>query len=294
MIKLNQPNFMIIGAMKAATTSLYTYLIQHPDIFMTSIKEPKFFNNLSKDPLLNPEGKRFNKITTFDQYYSLFSKVNGETAIGEASPSYLFDKNCAKLICKSLPKVKLIVILRQPAERAYSNFLHSRRSGKENNTSFEMALQEINNNPKKHCYIEKGFYTEQLTRYFDLFPHQNIKILLFEDVIKKPVEASKEVFKFLNVDEDFVPEIKRQNQSGLPRGILGWLLMKARYYNLLPNITFSSFLPPFVIKYIFNKVYKKPPQLDVTLKKQITKKYYNREIRKLEKLISRDLCHWID
>ena len=294
MNKLNQPNFMIIGAMKAATTSLYTYLIQHPDIFMSSIKEPKFFNNLSKDPILEPEGKRFNKITTFDQYYSLFSKVNSESAIGEASPSYLFDEKCPDLIYKSFPRIKLIIILRQPVERAYSNFLHSRRSGKENISSFELAFQELNDNPKKHFYKEKGFYTEQLSRYFELFPFENIKILLFEDVIKNPIDASKEVFQFLNVDTDFIPEIKRQNQSGLPKGILGWLLMKARYYNLLPNITFSKFLPPFVINYIFNKVYKKPSQLDVTLKKQLTNKYYKSEIKKLEELISRDLSNWID
>jgi len=291
MNKFNQPNFMIIGAMKAATTSLYTYLIQHPDIFMSSIKEPKFFNNLSKNPISSPQGKRFNKITTFDQYYSLFSKVNGESAIGEASPSYLFDEKCASLIHKSLPNIKLIIILRQPVDRAYSNFLHSSRSGKENISSFELAFKELND-PKKHFYKEKGFYTEQLTRYFELFPFENIKILLFEDFIKNPVDASKEVFQFLNVDADFVPEIKRQNQSGLPKGIIGWLLMKVRYYNLMPNITFSAFLPQFLINYIFKTVYKKPPQLDVNLKKQITKKYYKQEIKKLEELISMDLSHW--
>ena len=293
MNKFNQPNFMIIGAMKAATTSLYTYLIQHPDIFMSSIKEPKFFNNLPKNPISSPQGKRFNKITTFDQYYSLFSKVNGESAIGEASPSYLFDEKCPSLIYKSLPNIKLIIILRQPVDRAYSNFLHSRRSGKENISSFELAFKELNG-PKKHFYKEKGFYTEQLTRYFELFPFENIKILLFEDFIKNPVDASKEVFQFLNVDADFVPEIKRQNQSGLPKGIIGWLLMKVRYYNLMPNITFSAFLPQFLINYIFKTVYKKPPQLDVNLKKQITKKYYKQEIKKLEELISMDLSHWID
>ena len=295
MNKHNQPNFMIIGAMKAATTSLYTYLIQHPEVFMSSIKEPKFFNNLAKGSKLNLEGKGFKKISNFDQYYSLFNEVKNEVAIGEASPSYLFDEKCAELIYKYLPETKIIAILRQPIDRAYSNFLHARRSGKEKESSFELAFAETGNyiDEKQHFYKEKGFYTEQLDRYYKLFPSKNIKILLFEDVVKDPIKTSKEVFDFLNVDSNFIPEIKIQNKSGVPKGVLGWILMQARYYNLLPEIRLSSYMPDFVINCIYNQVYKAPKKLDSDLKNRLTHKYYKKEINKLEGLLSRDLNHWL-
>ena len=97
-----KPNFIIIGAMKAATTSLYTYLKQHPDIFMSSVKEPMFFNNYTKENNYIVKGRKTKKITTLKQYYDLFNAVKNETAIGEASPSYISDKNCPILIKKHL------------------------------------------------------------------------------------------------------------------------------------------------------------------------------------------------
>jgi len=92
------------------------------------------------------EGKRFNKITSFKQYYSLFKNVENENLIGEASPSYIFDDKCAELIKKNLPETKIIAILRQPVARAYSNFLHAKRSGNEKIDDFEIAFKEKENN----------------------------------------------------------------------------------------------------------------------------------------------------
>ena len=97
------PNFIIIGAMKAATTSVYTYLKQHPDVFMPANKEPMFFNNFQKANNFKVPGRKIKKITTFDQYYALFDAVKNEKAIGEASPSYIFNKDCPQLIRKYLP-----------------------------------------------------------------------------------------------------------------------------------------------------------------------------------------------
>jgi hypothetical protein len=89
MTREKKPNFIIIGAMKAATTSLYTYLKQHPDVFMTTIKEPMFFNNFQKKNNFKGAGRKTKKITTFEQYYPLFDAVKKEKAIGEASPAYI-------------------------------------------------------------------------------------------------------------------------------------------------------------------------------------------------------------
>ena len=128
--------------MKAATTSLYTYLKQHPDIFMTSVKERMFFNNYNNENNYIIKGRKTKKITTLKQYYNLFNAVKNETAIGEASPAYISDKNCPILIKEHLPNIKIIAILRQPVERSYSNYLHAQRAGREVIHDFEKAFNE--------------------------------------------------------------------------------------------------------------------------------------------------------
>ena len=277
--------------MKAATTSLYTYLKQHPDVFMTTIKEPKFFNNLHVTSDKKMEGKRFNKITSFKQYYSLFKNVENENAIGEASPSYIFDDKCAELINKNLPKTKIIAILRQPVARAYSNFLHAKRSGNEKIDDFEIAFKETE---RKHFYKQKGYYTKQMERYYNLFPKENIKVLLFEDLIKEPIKTTQEIFTFLNVDNTFIPNTnKKANVSAAPKGLFGIFIMKLRFFNLIPNIEFSNYLPRFIIQFIFNSAYKKASPLDPKLKKRLTHTFYKEDILKLEKLIKRDLQYWL-
>lgn len=285
--------------MKAATTSLYTYLKQHPDIFMPKVKEPMFFNNYQQDNKYVVKGAKGKKITTLKEYKSLFDEVKKEAAIGEASPSYIYNEKAAALIKEEISDVKIIAVLRQPVERAYSNFLHAKRAGKEVENEFSKTFEleeerKISNWSPLYHYKSKGFYFKQLQRYFNLFPKENIKILLFEDVVKSPMESTQEIFKFLGVNVDFRPDTsKKTNVSGKPKGILGWFLMKLRYYNLLPNIQLSKYLPQFVMRLLFNAVYEKPERLDEQLKKELTEKYYKADILQLEKLIEKDLSHWL-
>ena len=280
MTQKQKPNFIIIGAMKAATTSLYTYLKQHPDVFMTAIKEPMFFNNFQKANDFKVHGRKTKTITTFDQYYALFDAVKNEKAIGEASPSYIFNEDCPQLIQKYLPDTKIIAVLRQPVERAYSNFLHARRANREPISDFKIAFgkegeRKAENWSPLYYYKSKGYYTKQLERYYSLFPKENIKILLFEDLIKNPIETSQEIFEFLNADSAFIPDTsKKANVSGTPKGIFGWLIMKLRYYNLIPNIQFSNYLPAFIIQFLFKSAYKKAEPLNKEIAKRLTQKFY--------------------
>jgi len=299
MIQQKKPNFIIIGAMKAATTSLYTYLKQHPDVFMTAIKEPMFFNNFQNNNNFKILGRKTKKITTFEQYYPLFDAVKNEKAIGEASPTYISSENCPNLIQQHLPNVKIIAVLRQPVARAYSNFLHARRADRESISDFETAFNKEterkteNWSPLYH-YKSKGYYAEQLEQYFNLFPKENIKVVLFEDLVKNPIRITQEVFKFLNIDNSFIPDTsKKANVSGTPKGLFGLFIMKLRYYNLIPNIQFSNYLPGFIIQFIFNSAYKKANPLSADLKKRLTLTYYKEDILKLEKLIGKNLQHWL-
>jgi len=111
-IKNNLPNFIIIGAMKAATTSAYTYLLQHPDIYMPKVKEPMFFNNYKQENDYLIKGRKGVKNRTLEKYKSLFNNVKNEKAIGEASPAYILNEMAPKLIKELIPQVKIIVILR--------------------------------------------------------------------------------------------------------------------------------------------------------------------------------------
>ena len=294
-----KPNFIIIGAMKAATTSLYTYLKQHPDIFMTKVKEPMFFNNFNQEKDYKIIGSKSKKVNTLEGYFSLFDDVKNEKAIGEASPAYIYNEKAPSLISNILPKVKIIAILRHPTDRAYSNFLHTKRADRENITSFQLAINAEENRIKEgwsplYHYIEKGYYSVQLKRYFDLFPKENIKVFLFEDIVKQPKESLKDVFQFLDVDDSFdVDSSKKANVSGTPKGVLGFILKKMRYYNLMPKFAISDYLPNFIVKLIFKSVYSESEKLNEGLRKEITDKYYKEEIKSLEKLIDRNLSSWL-
>jgi len=147
-MKEKLPNFFIVGAAKAGTTSLYNYLKQHPDIYMSPIKEPNYFakdidinlfrKDYKKTALIDTQ-KYFSKpkleelhlafITELEDYIKLFQKVSNEKVIGETSVSYLYSKVAAKEIKKLVPDAKIVIILRDPIERAYSHYLMNLKEG---------------------------------------------------------------------------------------------------------------------------------------------------------------------
>lgn len=285
--------------MKSATTSLYTYLKQHPEIFMTKVKEPMFFNNYKQDSDYKVLRNKSKKLKTLEEYLLMFEDVKDEKAIGEASPAYIYNKKAPQLIKENLQDVRIIAILRQPIDRAYSNYLHVVRADKENSNSFEESLEKEKERINEkwsplYYYIEKGYYSEQLKRYYDLFPSEKIKVYLFEDVVKRPKETLKDIFKFLEVDENVdIDTSKKSNVSGTPKGFLGFVLKKMRYYNLMPKFAISDYLPYFIVNFIFKSVYKKPEKLSSEKRKELTDKFFKEEIQKLEKLIDRDLSKWL-
>ena len=152
---MTMPNFLIIGAMKSGTTALYYYLEQHPDIYMSPVKEPNFFSSHKQENAADT-------VTEFGIYRQLFSGGSGKKAIGEASHSYLYEPGAAAEIRRYIPEAKLIAILRNPIERAYSHFLHMVRSGTEPLDDFARALQEdvvgIHKERAFQDYIGRGLY----------------------------------------------------------------------------------------------------------------------------------------
>ncbi len=217
------PNFLIIGAAKGGTTSLYYYLRQHPQIYMSSVKEPRFFalegDNLSFN---NPDqGINETSVTTLEDYQALFNGVTNEIAIGEASPLYLYSLKAVDRIQHYIPDAKLIVVLRNPAERAYSCYMHLVRENYEP-FSFEGSLQQEESRIRDNWahlwhYRKGGYYYTQLKPYFESFRREQIKIYLFEDLNNDSVRIVQDVYQFLGVDHTFVPDLTRMNVSGKPK-----------------------------------------------------------------------------
>jgi len=220
------PNFFVIGAGKSGTTSLYHYLKQHPQIYMSPEKEPKYF--ALKGQKLDYKGPGDLRITpqtttTRDAYLDLFKAVENELAVGEASTIYLNDDHTAQSMAAQLPDAKLIALLRHPADRAFSAYMHLRRDGYETLESFTDALraepERIRNNYYYHWhYRSRGHYGRQLQRFYQHFPHEQISVYLYEDFCRNPQQVLSDIFHFLGVGDSFEPDTSaRHNQSGIPR-----------------------------------------------------------------------------
>ena len=292
------PNFLIIGAAKAGTTSLYSYLKQHPQIYMSAVKEPRFFAPEVYTDYNNVARSGIKEVPfTLEEYEQLFADVTTEIAIGEASTEYLYFPGVAARIKERLPEVKLIAILRNPVERAFSAFCYQLRDDYEPLT-FEAALNAESERIKQGYrqgwhYQQVGFYYEQIKRYLDTFAAEKIKIYLHEELIKDSVSITQDIYSFLGVDASFVPDLTKKNISGIPKN------------RLLHNIftkenPLKSLVKPLLSEQVRQNIYQKvrknnlkgKPSLALETRQQLIE-LYREDILKLQELIQRDLSHWL-
>jgi hypothetical protein len=293
------PNFFIIGAQKAGTTSLYYYLKQHPQVYMSPRKEPHFFEGMHSE-FYRP-GRTIPPVTNLEDYQALFEGVSDEKAIGEASASYLYSPRAPALIRRSIPHAKLIAVLRNPADRAYSNFVHCVQVGREPLGSFVEALQaekrRIRENwgPLWH-YKQKGFYYAQVKRYFDTFGQDQVKIHLYDDLKGSPFSTLRDIFRFLDVDETFAPDLSiEHNTAGVPKNKSIYAMAKrlASRNPALKVALLERFLPAGPRRYVKNKIFVKPPPLPAEVRRQLIDSY-REDILQLQELIGQDLSPWLN
>jgi Sulfotransferase family len=296
---MTMPNFFIIGAQKAGTTSLYYYLKQHPQIYMSPRKEPHFFEGMHSD-FYRPARATL-PVTDLADYQALFEGVTGEKAIGEASSSYLYSPKAPALIKRSIPDARLIAVLRNPADRAYSNFLHCVRTGRESIVDFAEALRaeegriQDNWGPLWH-YKRKGFYYAQVKRYLDTFGRDQFRVWLYEDLRAEPLDALRDVLGFLEVDDTFVPDMSiEHNTSGLPRNKTLYRAAKklAARNPTLKLATLERCLPAGPRRYIKRRIFAQPPPFPAEIREQLLESY-REDILRLQDLIGRDLSPWLD
>jgi len=197
------PNFFIVGAQNSGTTSLYGYLKQHPDVFMPALKEPHYFAQITPS-----REQRYLRTIIRDKaaYLRLFDKGRDHKAIGEASPSYLWEPKAPYRIRNAVPHAKIIILLRDPVERAYSHYLMDVREGLQE-LPFCEALERDWNQSKKgwsisQLYVELGLYAEQVRRYLEVFGSQQVLILMFDELANSALNGKSvvaDVLQFLGL-----------------------------------------------------------------------------------------------
>ena len=307
---MTMPNFFVIGAQKAGTTSLYHYLAQHPQIYMSPTKEPCFFNHeihpdgKVKAQRFNNPGQRANRFDNIEEYRELFRGAKDETVIGEASPPYIYAPGTAERIKRYAPEAKVIAILRDPADRAYSAFLHAVRIGKEPTTDFARALLKEENRVRENWhytfhYRSRGFYHAQLIRYYEAFQREQIGIWLYEDLRKDPAGLARSIYRFLGLDEGFVPDTSSQhNTAGVPKS--GLARATVRTMDTMASAFLGTFTPtskmyPLLSKMrhgLQSRLVAKPPALDLEIRADLVEGY-REDILQLQDLIGRDLSAWL-
>lgn len=299
------PNFFIIGAAKAGTTALFHCLSQHPEIFMCPTKEIHFFDfDQALVPYSGPVKKHFGIDSRWRlrDYSLLFAEANGKHAVGEASPTYLRSPLAATRIQETIPEARLIAILRQPAERAYSNYLFARFNlGVEPAASFAEALsredeRRTNNWFPGFLYRSGGFYYRQLQEYFERFTREQIKVYLYEEWNREPLTILRDIFRFLGVNDGFQPAIRRDNATVCPRiSLLHRLVTPAgKMGNRLKFVPEAIREPVISSLQRLNRTFNTapPPPMPPGIYQELTEGY-REDILKLEGSIGRDLSHWL-
>ncbi|MGL5943950.1 MAG: sulfotransferase family protein [Waterburya sp.] len=298
---MNVPNFIVIGAAKSGTTSLYRYLNQHPSIYLSPIKETNFFATKFVDTIplfqdldltLEQAKKNTFPVKNFTDYQRLFEEVtSNQTAIGEVSPLYLNSFIAAQRIKSHIPDVKLIAILRNPIDRAYSGYQMQLRQAKETRSfASNLGVEEI--------YIRGGFYYEQLKRYFETFNSCQIKVLLYEDFRKNPLKVMQEIFKFIEVDDTFAPDTSTKfNQGGIPKNVNAYNLVLNNKISTIVQKSLKAMMPPKIrqklISEVQSRLLSKPQPLTPEIRRQL-KEIYQNDVYKLEQLINRNLQQWLN
>jgi len=303
-----KPNFLLVGAQKAGTTSLYNYLNKHPQIFMSPIKEPLYFtseivktkkNDKRMKRIIRRNGDKF-FIDNYNDYLNLFKDVTNEIAIGEASASYLYYyRTSIPKIKEKLGNVKILIILRNPLEKAFSQYEMQKKGSVEPYTFLKAIQKEperINKNYSNlYHYVAQGLYYEQVKAFFDNFSH--VKVLLLDDLKKDPGETMKSIFEFLSVNTsyimknysiyfktDYIPKSKKLHDFI----VRNTLISKCRYM-------IKKQLPAFyrnsgTIYKILNSF---QPILTLKAKNVLYDKFYD-DIVKLEDFLGIDLNSWKD
>lgn len=280
------PNFFVVGAPKAGTTSLYEYLRQIPEVYLSPIKEPHFFtvyypSKFDKKPVHEKE-----------KYLDLFKNVKKEKAIGEFSVTYLADPEVPKKIKKEIPDAKIIVIIRNPIERAFSNYLGLLNRGLEQQGFIERIKEEqklIEKNIHGEPYVlGPGFYHKHIKRYYDFFGSKQVKVLIFEEMSKDPLPIVEKILEFLEITTN-VKQInfKIHNAYSPPKNKLAKIILSSNLVKSTAVKVVPQSLRRNIRESILTNQIEKPKMTNK--EKDILKNIYWDDVKELQKMLGMKL-----
>ena len=276
----------IVGAPKAGTTSLHYYLNEHPEILMSSVKEPDFFLEKEIDDIGLYYGTT--RIETSDKYHNLFSDKKDEEIFGESSVSYLYYPEVPKRIKEYNTEAKIIIMLRNPVDRAFSHYLMDFKLGLLSD-KFEDVFNK-KEGLKFQQYFLLGNYYEQVKRYFDEFTKENVHIIWYSDFKKDAEQEVKKAFEFIDVDSAYKVNFKTvHNSFFMPKGKIIRKIYSIVWLRKLLLFLFPFTLITFIKSTLFTK--GKKPKITNESRKIFTE-YYLNDICKLEELLSINLSEW--
>ncbi|MBI2885672.1 MAG: sulfotransferase [Chloroflexi bacterium] len=295
------PNFFIVGAGRSGTTSLYFYLRRHPDIFLPWLKEPHFFSRG-----LGPWSQ--GAVTREEDYLKLFKDVGVKRAIGEASPAYLYDAGAPARIKEAVPQAKIIILLRAPIDRAYSQYLQHVRAGIERRPFYQAVVEDYES-PRDDLldtppYVKMGLYYQQVKRYLDTFGRSQVRIYCYEDIEHAAQKLVEDTCAFLGVPfydgsffdatriwgEYFVlprfTSLRRVLSAVLALRVPGDVSVRYLLYRVM-----SREFEANLIRLLFEREAPKP-EMDQEAR-AFLRSVYHEDIMKLQDLIGRDLDAWL-
>lgn len=289
------PDFLIIGAAKSGTTTLYQYLCRHPQVYMSTPKEPDFFSIES------------HYARGMDWYSSLFSLAQPHQVCGEASTTYSRwqqHPQAAERIAQTLPNVKLIYIMRHPVDRAYSFYIH-RFKGAHHKPELAVADTFEETIQQQSEFIDSSYYLEQIQRYLQYFPQESFLFLLMDDLIQNPAATLDKIFRFIGIDpnidviqektvvankasyhpEWFVKEQLLAPLKAIPGVSLTAKLLpkewRDRAYKIIKGLKYEAWV---------KQQYFPPPMLPETRQMLLDK--FREPNQRLAEFLNRDLSHW--
>ena len=305
---MKKPNLFIVGQPKAGTTALHNFLSQHPDIFMSVVKEPHFFcSDFHQQSDRFYQKRLFFKYRDINSYIKLFDKADSFKIAGEASIHYLYSEVAAREIYEFNPEAKIIIMLREPAAWLYSLHNQFLNVQIETERDFVRALKLENDRkqgqhipsrvicPSWLYYSERVRYCEQIKRFYDFFEPRKVKVIIFEDWRNDNSKLYREILSFLEVDERIEPEYKSINLRSTPKfqivnNIIYNPLLRKIAQNIVPDSTYEFITKKIIDRYLFKPAKKEHNvlSLDLETKKSIMPAFYQ-EVIKISELLNIDL-----
>ncbi|HEY2266616.1 MAG TPA: sulfotransferase [Streptosporangiaceae bacterium] len=302
---MSMPDFLVIGAPKAGTTALHAALARHPGLYTSPVKEPKYFLTDGRPP--PTKGGPGDALTyrehiwRREDYEALFDAAPPGTLRGESTPLYLYDRAAMRRIHEALPGAKLIVVVRDPVERAHSNWTHLWSAGLEPVGDFVRACGEEERRIAAGWasfwhYTGLGRYGEQLEYLFTLFPREQILVIRYRLLVDEPAQTLDRICEFLGVPTGVLTEIPRQNVTSHPEPTLGHRAVSlaqragSAIGTLIPGLTAATLTGPLE-RYLQRHSRERQP-LSWEQRQELIPRFES-DIAKLEEVLGESFRDWI-